>query len=82
MLILGRRVGDSIVIDGGITVVVLACDKGGVRLGVQAPADVTILRGEIVEQVTAENRRAAAPAGEAARALAAALRTGGGGVEA
>lgn len=82
MLILGRRVGDSIVIDGGITVVVLACDKGGVRLGVQAPADVTILRGEIVEQVTAENRRAAAPAGEETRALAAALRAGGGGVEA
>ncbi len=71
MLILGRRVGDSIVIDGGITVVVLACDKGGVRLGVQAPDHVTILRGEIVDQVTAENQRAAAPAGDAARALAA-----------
>ncbi len=71
MLILGRRVGASIVIDGGITVVVLACDKGGVRLGVRAPDDVSILRGEIVEQVTAENRRAAAPAGDAARALAA-----------
>ena len=76
MLILGRRVGESIVIDGGITVVVLACDKGGVRLGMQAPDHVTILRGEIVEQVTAENRRAAAPAGEAARALAS-LRGGG-----
>ncbi len=76
MLILGRRVGESIVIDGGITVVVLACDRGGVRLGVQAPGDVTILRGEIVEQVAEENRRAAAPAGDAARALAA-LRPGG-----
>ncbi len=74
MLILGRRVGESIVIDGGITVVVLACDKGGVRLGVRAPDHVTILRGEIVEQVAEENRRAAAPAGGAARALAAALR--------
>ncbi len=74
MLILSRRVGESIVIDGGITVVVLAADKGGVRLGVRAPEDVSILRGEIVEQVTAENRRAAAPATDAARALAAALR--------
>jgi carbon storage regulator len=70
VLILGRRVGESIVIDGGITIVVLACDRGGVRLGVRAPAEVTILRGEIVDQVTAENRRAAAPAGEVARALA------------
>jgi len=71
VLILGRRVGDSIVIDGGITVVVLACDRGGVRLGVRAPDDVTILRGEIVDQVAAENRRAAAAPGDAARALAA-----------
>lgn len=71
MLILGRRVGDSIVIDGGITVVVLACDRGGVRLGIQAPGDVSILRGEIVAQVTEENRRAAAPVGDAAQALAA-----------
>jgi carbon storage regulator len=61
VLILGRRVGESIVIDGGITIVVLACDRGGVRLGVRAPAEVTILRGEIVDQVTAENRRAPPP---------------------
>ena len=78
MLILGRRVGESIVIDGGITIVVLACDRGGVRLGVRAPEDVSILRGEIVEQVAEENRRAAGPSGEAARALAA-LRTGAAG---
>lgn len=81
MLILGRRVGDSIVIDGGITIVVLACDKGGVRLGVRAPDDVTILRGEIVDQVADENRRAAATPEDVARALAPALRNaeGGGG---
>lgn len=72
MLILGRRVGESIVIDGGITVVVLACDRGGVRLGVEAPGAVSILRAEIVRQVEEENRRAAAP-GDAARTLAAAL---------
>ena len=34
MLILGRRAGDSILIDGNIRVVVLACDRGGVRLGI------------------------------------------------
>jgi carbon storage regulator len=60
MLILGRRAGESIVLDGGITIVVLACERGGVRLGIQAPPDVTILRGEIVQQVEAENRRAPA----------------------
>jgi carbon storage regulator len=58
VLILGRRVGDSILIDGGIKIVVLACDRGGVRLGIEAPSEVTILRGEIVNQIAAENRRA------------------------
>lgn len=69
MLILGRKPGDTVVIDGGITVTVLACEKGGVRLGFSAPDEVTILRGEILRQVADENRRAAVPA-EAARALA------------
>jgi carbon storage regulator len=58
MLILGRRVGDSILIDGGIKIVVLACDRGGVRIGIEAPPEVTILRGEIVNQIADENRRA------------------------
>ncbi|MEP6494635.1 MAG: carbon storage regulator CsrA [bacterium] len=58
MLILGRKVGDTILIGDAIKVVVLACDRGGVRLGIEAPADVTILRGEIVTDVTAENQRA------------------------
>lgn len=58
MLILGRKAGDSILIGDGIKVVVLACDRGGVRLGIEAPDDVTILRGEIVNDVAAENQRA------------------------
>jgi carbon storage regulator len=61
VLILGRRPGESIVIDGGIRVVVLACDRGGVRLGIEAPSDVAILRGEIAQAVAESNRGAAAP---------------------
>jgi carbon storage regulator len=60
MLILGRKVGDSIMIGDGIRVVVLACDRGGVRLGIDAPSDVTILRAEIVSDIAAENQRAGA----------------------
>lgn len=67
MLILGRKVGDSILIGDGIKIVVLACDRGGVRLGIEAPEDVTILRGEIVSDVTAENSRAAASDSESAQ---------------
>ena len=54
MLILGRRPGESILIDGGIRLVVISCDRRGVRLGIEAPSSVGIVRGEIV----AENRRA------------------------
>jgi len=71
VLILGRRAGDTLIIDGGIKIVVLQCDRSGVRLGIEAPSDVTILRGEIVNQIAAENHRAhAAPD---ARAWAAAI---------
>ncbi len=60
MLILGRKAGDAILIGDGIRIVVLACDRKGVRLGIEAPSDVTILRAEIVSDVAAENQRAGA----------------------
>lgn len=60
MLILGRREGDSILIEGGIRIVVVSCDRGGVRLGIEAPAETKILRGEIAQQVASENQRASA----------------------
>ena len=64
MLILSRRPNDAIVIDGGIRIVILACDRRGVRIGIEAPPSVSILREEIVEQTAEENRRATA-SGEA-----------------
>ena len=67
MLILSRRPGDAIVIDGGIRIVILASDRRGVRIGIEAPAHVSIVRQEIVTQIADENRRA--NAGEDARAL-------------
>ncbi len=67
MLILSRRVGDAILIEGGIRIVILACDRKGVRIGIEAPPEVSILREEIVTQVTSENLRANATA--EARAL-------------
>jgi carbon storage regulator len=58
VLILNRRQGEAIVIDGGIRVVVLGCDRRGVRLGIEAPTETNIQREELVSQVAAENRRA------------------------
>lgn len=61
MLVLTRKPGEAIVLDGGIRVVVLSCDKRGARLGIEAPAETGILREELVQQVASENQRAAAP---------------------
>ncbi len=58
MLILGRREGEAILIEGGIRIVVVSCERGGVRLGIEAPPEVKILRGEIADKVAQENMRA------------------------
>lgn len=68
MLILGRRPGESILIDGGIKLIVVACDRHGVRLGIEAPSHVKILRGEIADQVAQANLAAAAPVAAASAA--------------
>lgn len=60
MLILSRKPGDAILIDGGIRIVVLSADSGGVRLGIEAPSSVGIVREEVAQRIAEENRRAGA----------------------
>jgi carbon storage regulator len=47
MLVLSRRLGESITIDGDIRVTVVAVQGDNVRLGIQAPAHVGVDREEI-----------------------------------
>lgn len=47
MLVLTRKPDQSIVLGGDIVVNVLAIEGGRVRLGISAPADVSIRRGEL-----------------------------------
>ena len=51
MLVLGRKPGEYIVIDGRITVKVVKTAKGELRLAVDAPREVEIVRGEIYEEL-------------------------------
>jgi carbon storage regulator CsrA len=44
MLVLNRRRGEAIVLDGGIRIVVLDSDRRGARLGIEAPAETKIKR--------------------------------------
>jgi len=50
MLILTRRVAESLVIGDNVTVTVLDVKGGRVRIGVNAPRDVAVNREEIVEK--------------------------------
>jgi carbon storage regulator len=47
MLVLTRKVGESIIIDGDVTVTVIALDGNKVRLGILAPPEVRVDREEI-----------------------------------
>jgi carbon storage regulator len=50
MLVLMRRVGESIVIDGGIRVTVVSVQGERVRIGIEAPPDVRVDRQEVHER--------------------------------
>ena len=63
MLILSRKLNESIVIDGRIIVKVLRIDKDTVKLGIQAPAELPVHREEIHEVIQRNKAAAAAQGG-------------------
>ena len=54
MLILTRRVGETVVIGDDVTVTVLGVKGNQVRLGINAPRDVAVHREEIYERIRRE----------------------------
>jgi carbon storage regulator len=53
MLVLTRRLGETIVIDGDISITVVAVKGDRVRIGVTAPKDMTVDRQEVHERRSA-----------------------------
>ncbi len=58
MLVVSRRPGQSILIGRDIEVFVLEVDGMQVRVGINAPRSIRVLRRELLTQVESENRRA------------------------
>ena len=54
MLILTRRVGETVMIGNDVTVTVLGVKGNQVRIGVNAPKDVAVHREEIYERIKRE----------------------------
>jgi carbon storage regulator len=58
MLVVSRRPGQSFLIGGDIEVFVIGVDGTQVRVGINAPRAIRVLRRELLTQVESENRRA------------------------
>ncbi len=60
MLILTRRVGESVVIGDDVDVTVLGVKGNQVRLGVKAPREISVHREEIYQRIRRENENSGA----------------------
>ncbi len=55
MLILTRKIGESIVIGDDIVIKVVETGKNSIRIGIDAPKEITVLRQEVFESIQREN---------------------------
>lgn len=57
MLVLSRKKGESVIVAGDIEVKILETREGRVKLGIEAPKDVMVVRKEVFDVIN-ENREA------------------------
>jgi len=70
MLVLTRRIGESIIIGHNIKVMVTDIQGNQVRLGIEAPTEIPVHRGEIYERIKEQNEKAMQAAADANGLLA------------
>lgn len=51
MLVLSRKHNERILLDGGIVITIVGIGWGQVRIGIDAPPEVTILREEVAKRI-------------------------------
>ena len=59
MLVLTRKPGERLVIGDNIVITVVEVKGDNIRIGIDAPREVKVYRGEIYDAIVAENRQAA-----------------------
>lgn len=59
MLIITRKKGESLMISDDIEITISKIEDGSVKIGIQAPKEVSILRKELLEEIKNENKNAA-----------------------
>ena len=69
MLVLSRKTNESIIINGNVTVSVLRVDNDNVRIGVEAPLEIPVMRKEIYEEIKSNNEQAAGSAKQRVKQL-------------
>ena len=57
MLVLNRKQGESIIIGENIEVKILGIKDGKIKIGIEAPKDVRLLRKEVYEEVIESNKK-------------------------
>ncbi len=73
MLVLSRRVGESITIGDDVVVTVLEVRGDVVRVGIDAPRSLPVHRSELLAELESSNKEAASPSDDAVRSLRQAL---------
>jgi len=58
MLVLTRKLGETIIIGDDIVIKVVDIHGKQIRLGIEAPSEITIFRGEIYDRIQEEKKRA------------------------
>jgi len=76
MLVLTRKAGESIVIGSQVRITVLEMQGRQIRLGIDAPPEISVHRGEVYERIKEENQQAAMAGEEELKVLSQAYKAG------